>query len=391
VFRLGLVVNPLAGLGGAVGLKGSDGAETVAAARARGAEPRAPARAERCLAALADLAPGMTVRTWDGPMGAEVARTAGFAPEVLGAPAGPETSAADTVAAVRALADAGVDLLLFVGGDGTARDLVRALGDRPQPVLGIPAGVKMHSGVFAVHPEAAARIVRAMVQRDLVTLETAEVRDIDEASFRAGEVRTRHFGELEVPAAPRWVQATKIGGRESEPLVLEEIAAALAERIAAAPDDTWIIGPGSTTAALMAQLGLPNTLLGVDVIRDGQLIAADVTAARLLELVGDGPAQLVVTAIGGQGHVFGRGNQQLSPELLRRLGRERIHVVATRSKLAALEGRPLVVDTGDAALDREFAGHVPVVTGYEDRVLYPLGELDADGSSGEASDGTGEG
>ncbi len=373
LFRLGLVVNPLAGIGGPSALKGSDGAEVVAEARRRGAEVRAGERVRRCLSALRDRRQRMRILTWDGAMGADVARAAGFEPVVLGAPRNAVSAADDTRAAVRALAEAGVDLLLFAGGDGTARDVCSAL-PHPLPTLGIPAGVKMHSGVYAVTPEAAALVVGQLQDGALVGLVTGEVRDIDEAELRAGRVNSRWFGDLQVPAEPRWVQHTKIGGRESEPLVLEEIAAEIAGRMAAGPaDDLWIIGPGSTTAAVMAHLGLPNTLLGVDLISQGELLASDLDANGLLERTAGKQPWILLTFIGGQGHLLGRGNQQLTPELLRRAGRDHLVVIATRSKLAALEGRPLIVDSGDSDLDQELAGYIAVTTGFEDQILYPIG------------------
>lgn len=371
-FRLGLVVNPLAGLGGPAALKGSDGVD--AEARARGATAQAPERARRVLAALRERRGEFELRTWAGAMGAESAEAAGLAAQVVGGAVDAPTSAEDTVRAVRTLAAHGCDLLLFAGGDGTARDVVRALAelDRSVPVLGIPAGVKMHSGVFAVTPEGAARVVLGLVDGELVGVGPAEVRDIDEQGYREGVVRTRHFGELTVPSEPRWVQHTKVGGRESEPLVLEELGAWIEELID--PDDTWIFGPGSTTAAILERLGLAATLLGVDVVERGRVVLADATAEQLRRAVDPTRAHVLVTVIGGQGHVLGRGNQQLAPALLRAMGRERFHVVATRSKLAELEGRPLIVDSGDADLDAAWAGLLPVIVGYDDRVLYPVGD-----------------
>lgn len=372
MFRLGLVINPLAGLGGATALKGSDGADVVREAQRRGAEARAGDRTRRCLAALAERREQLHILTWDGCMGADAARAEGFEPEVLGSAAADTTTAEDTRAAVRALAAADVDLLLFAGGDGTARDVCSAL-ERPRPVLGIPAGVKMHSGVYAVTPEAAARVIGQLLDGALVGLETGEVRDIDEAELRAGRVNSRYFGELLIPAEPRWVQHTKIGGRESEPLALEEIAAEIAERIATTPAEAfWVVGPGSTTAAVMQHLGQPNTLLGVDLLQGGRCVGSDLDARELLALTADAEVWILLTFIGGQGHLFGRGNQQLSPELLRRAGRDRLVVIATRSKLAELDGRPLLLDSGDADLDRDLAGYLPVITGYADRVLYPV-------------------
>lgn len=378
MLRLGLLINPLAGVGGPAALKGSDG--MADAARDLGSEPLAEQRALATLSELADRRAQITLLTWGGAMGERAARAAGFDPQVLGGAERTVTTAEDTRRAALALLEAGCDLLLFAGGDGTARDLVDALGTSRQPVLGIPAGVKMHSGVHAVNPGAAARVVSAMLDGALVGFGPAEVRDIDEQGYREGRVHSRYFGELQVPAEPRWVQHTKIGGRESEPLVLEEIAAWIVELMEASGDASWWVGPGSTTAAVMEKLGLANTLLGVDVVRSGALVRSDATARELEgELDGDearGAATWVlVTLIGGQGHVFGRGNQQFAAPLLRRVGLEHVRIIATRSKLAALQGRPLQLDTGDAALDAAFSGHVPVITGYEDEVLYPLGEV----------------
>lgn len=376
MLRLGLIVNPLAGLGGPAGLKGSDGTQTVTEARARGSLPLAGTRAQRVLAALADVRDQLTLLTWGGAMGAEAARAAGFDARVLGTPEHDTTSAEDTRAAGQALASAGVDLLLFVGGDGTARDLCDVLPER-QLALGIPAGVKMHSGVYAVTPEAAAELVKTLLEGELLGAEQADVRDIDEAELRAGRVNSRWYGTLWVPAAPHWVQHTKIGGLESEPLVLEEIAAWVEECMDDHADDDWIIGPGSTTAAIMERLQLPGTLLGVDLLRSGEVIASDTDAATLLRLTEGRTPWLVITIIGGQGHVLGRGNQQLGPQLLRRIPRERLLVVATRSKLKALDGRPLWVDSGDPVLDQSFSGYLPVLTGYDEWTLYPVGCAEA--------------
>jgi len=373
-FRLGVVVNPWAGIGGATALKGSDGLAVRAEALARGAEPRAPGRMTRTLAGLASE--GLTVLTWGGAMGEDAAAASGLASTVLGAAEG-ESTGADTQRAVRALVAAGIDLLLFAGGDGTARDVASALEDLGDPplVLGVPAGVKMHSGVFAVTPEGAAEVITGLRTGALITRCEGEVRDIDEAAFREGVVKTRFYGALAVPGAPRWVQATKISGREQEPLVLEEIAADIAARMDRSGDTLWVLGPGSTTAAIAAHLGAEKTLLGVDVFQHGACIAEDVTGEALLSLCEGKAVALVVTAISGQGHIFGRGNQQLSPAFLRRLAPDQWHIVATRSKLLTLEGRPLQVDTGDPALDRALSGYRPVITGFEDEVVYAVGAL----------------
>lgn len=368
-FRLGLIINPFAGMGGPAGLKGSDGSDIVAQAQALGQTPRAPDRALRCLQPLAALP--IDLYTIGGAMGEAIARAAGFAPVVVQAASEPST-AEDTRRAAKALKQQQVDLILFVGGDGTARDIYAALGDS-QPVLGLPSGVKMHSSVYAIVPEAATEIVRAMVEGRLVALDLGEVRDIDEDAFRAGRVQSRYYGELQVPAEPRYIQAVKQGGVESEPLVLDDIAADIRE--AMEPDTLYIFAPGSTTFAVTEAMGLDATLLGVDVVQNESLVAKDVDAASLEQRLAAhrGRVVLVVTAIGGQGHVFGRGNQQLSPAVLKRIGRDNIWIIATKTKLEALQGRPLLLDTNDPILDREWAGHIRVITGYRDAVLYPLG------------------
>lgn len=368
VFRLGLIINSYAGLGGPAGLKGSDG--VAAQALARGAELRAPQRAQRALQLL--TAQPVKIFCFDGEMGADVARAAGFEPEIVGRAASQPSTADDTIAAARALVDAGVDLILFVGGDGTARNMVQAVGQH-QPVLGLPSGVKMHSGVYAVVPEAAAKIIEQMIQGELVTLELAEVRDIDEQAFREGRVQSRYYGELSVPAAPRYVQAVKQGGREVEALVLDDLAAEITELME--PGSLYIFGPGSTTFAITESLGLSATLLGVDLVLDHQLVGTDLSAPELEQAVfaHPGPVRLILTAIGGQGHVLGRGNQQLRPALLRQIGKDNLWLVATKAKLENLQGRPLLLDSNDPELDSQWSGFIRVITGYRDAVIYPIG------------------
>ncbi|MDI1301905.1 MAG: ATP-NAD kinase family protein [bacterium] len=366
MFSLGFLINPLAGLGGSVALKGSDG--VAAQALALGAVAQAPARAAAVLQALLPWREQIRIVTAAGEMGGDVAQRLGFATQRVHVPAA-ATSAGDTITTAQALRAARVDLLLFAGGDGTARDVCSAVG-LALPVLGIPAGVKMHSGVFAVTPQAAAEIVQLMLAGELVSIDSAEVRDIDEAALRAGRVQSRHFGEMRVPSDGRYLQQVKCSGVEVEALLLQEIAAAVVENLDAGV--TYFIAPGTTTAAVMAALALPNTLLGVDVIRDGQLLAADADAAVLEHFAEAGPCRLIITATGGQGILLGRGNQQISAKVLQAIGREGLIVIATEAKLKALAGRPLLMDVPDAAVAEALAGFVEVITGYQSRVLYRL-------------------
>jgi predicted polyphosphate/ATP-dependent NAD kinase len=371
LFRLGLIINPLAGLGGSVGLKGSDG--QAEQALALGATPQAMNRAKTALTELLALRGQFEVLTVAGDMGESVCAGLGLQHQVLYRAAAMPSTATDTETAAKLLASAGVDLLLFAGGDGTARNICAAVGDQTT-VLGIPAGVKIHSGVYAISPQAAGKLVAMLIAGELVSLCEAAVMDIDEQAFRDGVVKARRFGEMRIPAQLRYVQSVKMAGRESEELVLADLAAYVASQME--ENVRYVMGSGSTVAAVMAELGLDNTLLGVDVVENGELIAKDVTAAQLLELVQGYPCKLVITLIGGQGHVFGRGNQQLSPAVIRAIGRDNIILLAGKAKLQQLQGRPLLADTGDATLDKQLTGLINIVTGYNDYVMYRLGYED---------------
>ncbi|MBD1390276.1 ATP-NAD kinase family protein [Neiella sp. HB171785] len=373
---IGFMLNPFAGIGGSVALKGSDGADTVKLALAKGAVPLAQQRVEQALKLLQPYAERIEFICPAGAMGQDCLMAMGFETNVIFQPKQPSL-ASDTHGFIDALNDYGqqqpLALLLFAGGDGTARDICAHVNENT-PVLGIPAGCKIHSGVYAVTPIAAGRMVEQMVNGELLSLVEANVMDIDEAAFRDGVVRAKRYGEMTIPDDLRYVQSVKSGGKESDELVLADIAAEVVDLI---DDSLAIMGSGSTVAAVMELLQLDNTLLGVDIVAQQELIAADQTAAELIAHVTQAQAsgqvcKLVVTVIGGQGHVFGRGNQQLSPELIRLIGIDNIIVVATKSKLQSLQGRPLIADTGDVELDQQLSGYIRVVTGYRDYVMYPL-------------------
>lgn len=344
--RLGLVVNPIAGMGGRVALKGTDGPEALRLARERGATPLAGERARRALARLAASGLPLRVVAAPGEMGADVAAAAGLECEVVGA-ARPTTTAADTRAAVAAMTD--VDLLLFAGGDGTARDVLAAGGTR---LVGIPTGVKMHSGVFAATPDAAAGAVAAYLRNPAGTpLRAAEVVDVDGGA-------TRLYGSALVPHARGLMVASKAPSPLSSDGALEALCARIAATLPS--DELTLLGPGTTTARVLHHLGVEGTLLGVDAVRGREPVARDLDEAGLLALLAREPATLVVGVIGGQGSLFGRGNQQLSAPVLRALGRERIRIVASAEKLVRLDPQALRVDTGDDAVDAALCGYARV-------------------------------
>ena len=397
VKKLGVVVNPVAGVGGRVGLKGSDGAEILRRALELGAVRDAPRRAQLALERLNRLRDHIEVVTWPGEMGEDEARAAGFEPRVLGSLEGRRsyvqceterdvshpphmacsdfvlTLTADTEQAARDLLAAGVDLILFAGGDGTARTICDAVGDRV-PVIGVPAGVKIHSAVYATTPAAAGDVAALYLhdQPAAVRLRGGEVMDIDEVAFRDDRVSAQLYGFMTVPYARGLTQSAKAGGVAGEERALNDIATDVIRDMI--PGVVYILGPGTTTRTLMSRLGLGKTLLGIDAVRDHAPAGDDLTESDLLRLLDVHPdARIIVTVIGGQGHIFGRGNQQISPAVIRRVGRGGIIVIATQTKLLSLEGRPLLVDTGDAGLDAELSGYVKVVTGLGERTMYKVG------------------
>ena len=362
---VGLIVNPIAGMGGAVGLKGTDGAETLAEAKVRGARPRAAARAFEALQLVATQHPNTRIVARAG-MGAEEAIRCGFATVSLPGSATGSTTAADTMDTVRELISMKPDLLVFAGGDGTARDVLSVVGPE-LPTLGIPAGVKIHSGAFATSPQAGGRLIAQYLASPAPRTRHGEVLDVDEDAYRAGIVAPRFHGYLLVPDEVQLMQSPKVRVQSEEGSAVS-IVGAIRERMA--PGVCWLFGPGSTTARVLAGLGLSATLLGVDAVRDGSVIGADLGERAILEHVDSGPAKIVVSPIGGQGHVFGRGNQQLSAAVIRAVGQDNVVIVATPQKLATLAGRPLLVDTDDIELNGWLCGFSRVVTGHHEEVPY---------------------
>jgi len=353
---LGFVVNPVAGMGGRVGLHGTDGPYLLAEAYRRGALPVSAQRAARCVARLARRG-GVEVLAAPGPMGGDVLPPRGLAVRQLDLGLGRVTSAADTEAAARLFLELGAELVLFAGGDGTARDIVGAIGDA-LPVLGIPSGVKMRSGVFAVGPEAAAELAADFLADPSRPVGRAEILDVpvpSEATRVGGmpqagngtSLGSQFFGVAKVPVASKGRLA---GPKSSSATGSEAELDALAESVAAEllPDVLYLFGPGMTTGRVLASLGIKATPLGVNAVVGGELVAADLSEAEILTLMGRYKrTKLVLGVVGGQGFLLGRGNQQLGPRVCSRLGDEDLIVIASSSKLLALPSPSLYVDLGE--------------------------------------------
>ena len=367
--KLGLIINPIAGMGGSVGLKGTD--HVVEEAIRRGAQPRAGERVKAALTKLIEIRDQITVYTYPGDMGGELAKSLDF-PTVLLTAAGTDavdadsgytaaghTDAADTIELAKKLLEEQVDLLLFAGGDGTARDIYEAV---ELPCVGIPAGVKIHSPVYAKNPQAAGRLALMWLTGKVQKTEELEVLDIDEERYRREELSTRLYGYLLVPREKTLTQNRKAPTPVSETASIEAIAYDIIE--AMEPETCYLIGAGTTTRGIMNLLGLKNTLIGVDLICGKKLVAADLYGDTILTYIKGRRTKLIVTVTGGQGYLFGRGNQQLTPEVIKEIGKENIIILATKAKLAALGGRPLLVDTYDEACNLSLCGYYRAVTGY---------------------------
>jgi predicted polyphosphate/ATP-dependent NAD kinase len=345
-------------MGGAVGLKGTDGLAQEAAAR--GAKAVAPERARSFFKLLAHdpEASNLLFFTASGEMGEGLLKDFGLCYRVVYD--SPEQSGAeDTRAASRELRNQSVDLIVFCGGDGTARDIASSAGDIP--ILGIPAGVKMHSGVFAISPQAAAELTLAYARGELKVRET-EIVDVDEELYRQGELQTRLYATARTPYKPVLVQERKrIYSSLSEEEFKDQIALFAKEFMR--DGSAYILGAGTTTSRIAELLGVEKTLLGVDVIQDCQIVVKDASERDLLDLLDRVKrAMIIVSPIGAQGFILGRGSQQISPLVLRKAGIKNLIVVATPHKLEEIDS--LLVDTGDSELDRDLSGRRQVVTGY---------------------------
>lgn len=363
---MGFIVNPIAGMGGRVGLKGTD--DVLDKAIQMGAKPVAPSRAIEFLRQLKmfELESTITLITCPGTMGEDEAKTASFPATTLPMHLKSKTTAEDTKLAVKQMIEDKVDLIVFVGGDGTAKDILDAMGDvKMVPVLGVPSGVKMYSGIFAINPLEAAEVVKASSE-GASQLADFEIIDADEDAIRRDRFSVRLYGFLKGPFVPMRLQ----GSKQVSPETLDEhenqmaVARFIVENMD--PDGTYILGPGTTIKCVADLLGVEKTLLGVDIYRD-KAILKDVNEKKIMREIRDFQnTWIIVSPIGRQGMLFGRGNQQITPELIRKVGKERIIVAATKNKIRSIEEGILRVDTGDLETDNLLKGYVKVVTDYRE-------------------------
>ncbi len=369
--KLGFLVNPIAGMGGRVGLKGTDG--VVDEARRRGAKAVAPGRAKEFLEALQSAVLGderfdVQICSCPEPMGSSVLMDLGIDHTVVNVDIDEDTTAQDTKACVKALYDAGVKLLAFVGGDGTARDILDSVEENSLDelvVLGIPSGVKMYSGIFVINPKDAADVVRLVLEGSAQPSKF-EIMDADEQAFREDNFNIRLYGYLQGPSVPARFQGAKQASPETsnEQEAQEAIARHIIERME--EDGYYILGPGTTVESVTGLLDVKKTTLGVDLYHSGK-VHNDVNESQILELVDDfEKAWIIVSPIGHQGMLFGRGNQQISPEIIKRVGRDHIKVLSTPSKLKGIEGETLKVDTGDSDVDEMLRGYIRVISDYNE-------------------------
>lgn len=354
-------------MGGRVGLKGTDG--LAAEAKLLGATPAAGRKTCEGLRQLQGIREEVQLLVASGSMGETQAIRKGFVPRVVSTPQDQATSGEDTRKAAEEMLGEGVEMILFAGGDGTARDIFQAVGEKV-PVIGIPAGVKIHSPVFAQTPKRAGELALLFLTGRLHQFDLAEVLDIDEKAYRGGQVKTQLYGYLNVPVERSRMQNRKAGTPLSESASQNAISLDIIDNMEEGV--LYLIGPGSTTRRIMENLGLDCSLLGVDLVMDKQLVETDVTEKVILSETENTPFKLVVTPIGGQGYIFGRGNHQLSHRVLDRATKTNVIVGATQEKLIGLQGRSLLVDSGNVSTDEMLRGYIRVITGYNQLIIMPV-------------------
>jgi len=366
ISKIGFMVNPVAGMGGKVGLKGTDG--VLKQAIKLGAKPVAPRKAVETIKEFISKYSKKDKIQWftcSGEMGADELKKVGVTKiEIVYTPTGKDTTSSDTKNACKKFLEKQVDLILFCGGDGTARDIFEIVSTK-LPILGIPSGVKMHSGVFGINTSASAKMLHEFVNKHL-TIGDAEIMDLDEDRYRKGEWNIKLFGIAKGIVEPTYVQVGKTMFESvSDDEIKDELTEHILDEIEQNSDFLFLFGSGGTIEYITKKLDIKNTLLGIDAVYNKKVLGSDLNEEGILKLLEKYPkAKVILSPIGAQGFILGRGNLQLSPKVIRKIGIDNIIVVSTPSKLAST---PVIrVDTGDRKLDQLFAERefMMIVIGY---------------------------
>jgi predicted polyphosphate/ATP-dependent NAD kinase len=367
--KIGFILNPIAGMGGKIGLKGTDGIEIYELISKLGLEPWSPVRGLRFLEFLKKLDNNLKIVVYSDQMGGNLVKNIGF--EMISITKNEYkkyTSSMDTKIAAKKMLEMGVDIIIFVGGDGTARDIQDSVGINI-PVIGVPAGVKMYSSVFASSPETAAKITINYLNGNIKKTIEAEVLDIDENLFRNGIYRVKLYGFLKIPYDNVYYPGSKIPTSENEELNQIEIAQEIINNL----DNNiyYIIGPGSTTKRIIKNLNFETSLLGIDIIKGRKLIGSNLNEYKILEIINKNKSKLIITPIGGQGYIFGKGNLEISANVIKKIGgKKNIIIISTRNKIYKLNQKPFLIDTNDKELDERLSGWYKVIVGLNEYMMY---------------------
>lgn len=372
-FILGLIVNPISGMGGSVGLKGTDGKEILKKAIELGARPNALNRTKELLKELSSIKSKLKFITCSGNMGELVLKEMDFDYEAINHPKFEDikgifdTTASHTKIAAKIMRDVvELQLILFVGGDGTARDIVSAV-NKNKPCLGIPSGVKIYSSVFSINPKSASSIIMQFLWEE-TALKESEVLDIDEEEYRKGKLVSKLYGYLLTPFNPDFSQLSKMGTPNSDLNNQQRIAKRIIEEL---EDDVYyLIGPGTTTKAITNVLKQEKTVLGVDLLLNRQIMAYDLNEQQILSYIGGKKTRIIVSLIGRQGFLFGRGNLQFTPRILKKIGAKNIIIISTKFKLQNIPNQILRLDTRDSKLDEKMKGLYKVFVDYDEIKIY---------------------
>lgn len=364
---IGLIINPIAGMGGRVGLRGTDGSEILEKAIFLGAIKEAPKKALAALEKLEGIKEDLLILTSSNDMGENQCKELGLNYKVI-YKVKAETDSRDTINIAKAMKDENVDLIIFAGGDGTARDIYKAI-QTDIPAIGIPAGVKIHSPVYGNTPKSAGELACMYLDKGL-PLREEEVLDLDEDAYRENQVRTSLYGYLKVPYKKEFLQNKKA----PTPLTQEQAQVSISLDIIDNMEEEiyYIIGAGTTPRTIMDQLKLSNSLLGIDIIKNKRIVKLNCNEQDILEIINGSKAKLIITPTGGQGYLLGRGNQQLSPKVIKEVGKENIIIIATESKIIELKGNPFLIYTGDPEVDEYLSGYYRIKVGYGNDIMYKV-------------------